>query len=78
MSQPSLSSNPFMLMIDPEVVIAAMEKSERLSGLNRHICRPLDRHLPLSGSTAEAGDATGEPVEADDASGEAAGGLLSD
>ena len=35
--------NPFMLMLNPEVVIAAMEASERLKQLNRHECRPLDR-----------------------------------
>ncbi len=35
--------NPFMLMINPEVVLAAMAKSERLGQLNRHLCRPLDR-----------------------------------
>ena len=35
--------NPFMLMLNPEVVVAAMEASERLKQLNRHECRPLDR-----------------------------------
>lgn len=40
--------NPFMLMINPEVVLAAMEKSERLSQLNRHLCRPLDRPTATS------------------------------
>ncbi len=39
--------NPFMLMINPEVVLAAVEKSERLGKLNRHLCRPLDR--PVTG-----------------------------
>lgn len=43
MAQTSLVQNPFMLMINPEVVLAAMESSERLSQLNRHLCRPLDR-----------------------------------
>jgi len=43
MSQPSSERNPFLLMLQPEVVLAAMAKSERLSGLNRHLCRPLDR-----------------------------------
>jgi hypothetical protein len=27
----------------PEVVLAAIAKSERLGQLNRHLCRPLDR-----------------------------------
>lgn len=35
--------NPFMLMLNPEVVVAAVEASERLKQLNRHECRPLDR-----------------------------------
>ena len=43
MSEQTLGHNPFMLMLNPEVVIAAMEKSEKLAQLNRHHCRPLDR-----------------------------------
>lgn len=47
--------NPFMLMINPEVVLAAMERSERLGQLNRHLCRPLDR--PVSpGADANAAE----------------------
>lgn len=52
MAQTSIVSNPFMLMINPEVVLAAVEKSERLSQLNRHLCRPLDR--PVLPGTAPA------------------------
>jgi hypothetical protein len=47
--------NPFMLMINPEVVLAAMAKSERLGQLNRHLCRPLDR-LVTPGADANAAD----------------------
>ncbi len=47
--------NPFMLMLNPEVVLAAIEKSERLGQLNRHLCRPLDRQTP-SGAPATEGD----------------------
>lgn len=43
MAQQSQVRNPFMLMLHPEVVIAAVENSERLGQLNRHLCRPLDR-----------------------------------
>lgn len=46
MAQSTAQHNPFMLMINPEVVFAAMEKSERLGQLNRHLCRPLDRISP--------------------------------
>ncbi len=54
MAHESTSPNPFMLMTHPEVVIAAMERSERLSQLNRHLCRPLDRHTPMPAEGAEA------------------------
>lgn len=37
------SQNPFMLMLDPQAVLEAIEHSERLEQLNSHICRPLDR-----------------------------------
>ncbi len=37
--------NPFMMMTDPEVILRAVENSERLSGLQRRICRPLDKPL---------------------------------
>jgi hypothetical protein len=45
MSQTLLTSNPFAFMMDPAAVIAAMERSERLSHLERRICRPLDRPM---------------------------------
>ncbi len=48
MSHPAQARNPFMLMISPEVVLAAVEKSERLGQLNRHLCRPLDRPTPTT------------------------------
>ena len=45
MPQTASQFNPFMLMISPEVVLAAIEKSERLGQLNSRMCRPLDRHI---------------------------------
>ena len=45
--------NPFMLMLNPEVILAAVEKSERLSQLNRHLCRPLDRPAPSTTTTGQ-------------------------
>jgi hypothetical protein len=57
MVQQPLVSNPFMLMIQPEVVLAAIEKSERLGSLNRRLCRPLDR---LPDNLALATDAEGD------------------
>jgi len=48
MDQQVTERNPFMLLLHPEAVIAAVEKSERLGRLNRHLCRPLDRPTPAS------------------------------
>jgi hypothetical protein len=55
--------NPFMLMMNPEIVLAAIEKSERLSQLNRQLCRPLDRIPP----GAPEAMADGEGLEEADA-----------
>lgn len=54
MPQQAAERNPFMLMISPEVVLAAVEKSERLGKLNRHLCRPLDRPVPATANNAAA------------------------
>ena len=51
--------NPFALMLDPQSVIAQIERSGRLEGLHRRVCRPLDK--PLLGVTLE------EPAEGGDA-----------
>jgi hypothetical protein len=56
--------NPFMLMLNPELVIAAMEASERLKQLNRHECRPLDRMAPVPAEGA-ANDAEAERDDLD-------------
>ena len=52
MSHQAQARNPFLLMINPEVVLAAVEKSERLGQLNRHLCRPLDRPTPSTSARA--------------------------
>ena len=38
-------SNPFVMMIDPETVLQAVERSEWLNRLDRQVYRPLDRPL---------------------------------
>lgn len=65
MTQTTAQQNPFMLMINPEVVFAAMEKSERLSQLDRHLCRPLDRITTVGAATDAAvdDDQDAEPVD---------------
>ncbi len=70
MTQTTALHNPFMLMINPEVVFAAMEKSERLSQLDRHLCRPLDRITPVGATTDAATDAAADDDEDADAIGD--------
>jgi len=41
-------------MLNPEIVLAAIENSERLGKLDRRLCRPLDR---LAGPAVAADDA---------------------
>ena len=41
----AISLNPFSLMMEPEVVLKAMERSQTLRGLRRHQLRPLDKPL---------------------------------
>ncbi len=51
---PSLS-NPFVMMTNPETILAAVERSERLNRLSSRIYRPLDRPLiPKVGAKALA------------------------
>jgi hypothetical protein len=37
--------NPFTMMTDPETILQAVERSDRLNRLQRRVCRPLDRPL---------------------------------
>ena len=71
MSQTVHERNPFMLMMNPEVVIAAMEQSERLRQLDRHLCRPLDRVSGPAGSAAAGDDADNDNDNDNDSDGEA-------
>ena len=43
--QASTLANPFVMMTDPETILLAVERSERLNRLNRKVYRPLDRPL---------------------------------
>lgn len=65
MTQQTMIANPFQLMLNPEAVLAAVERSERLGQLNRHLCRPLDRPAPGQAGGAEA--RAGEDSDIDDA-----------
>ncbi|MEI8155587.1 MAG: hypothetical protein WCH60_01890 [Burkholderiales bacterium] len=48
----ALALNPFSLMMEPELVLQTMERSQQLRGLRRHKLRPLDK--PLIPYTQEA------------------------
>lgn len=60
------SVNPFAMMLDPQAVLAQIERSERLDRLQRRICRPLDK--PLLGAAAEEDAAADGAGDADIAS----------
>jgi hypothetical protein len=52
MNTSALALNPFSLMMEPELVLQTMERSQQLRGLRRHKLRPLDK--PLIPYTKEA------------------------
>ena len=64
---PTPVQNPFALLMNPESVLQAIERSERLSRLHSRICRPLDK--PVIGRSKESGrsGAQADASEADDA-----------
>jgi hypothetical protein len=63
MTHPARVRNPFMLLINPEVVLAAIENSEMLGQLNRKMCRPLDGPAP-AGSAEDGDDDASERAQA--------------
>ena len=69
MPRVAVRPDPFTMMMNPAVVLDAMQKSERLQSLQRRVCRPLDRPLIPKVKTAElaAYDADiDEDIELDD------------
>lgn len=56
-------SDPFALMMNPEAVLAAVERSERLQRLQRHVCRPLDKPVIPCPGTEEAMTEAGELID---------------
>lgn len=61
MKSESLVHNPFMMLLSPEAVIAAMERSEKLGRLNRRLCHPLDRPVPANVAAGRARTAADLP-----------------
>jgi hypothetical protein len=41
------SAHPFALLLSPKEVCDAVARSERLSGLRRRVCRPLDKPMMI-------------------------------
>ena len=50
--------NPFVMLTDPESILQAVERSERLNRLRHTVCRPLDKPLipKVSAKDGEAAD----------------------
>jgi hypothetical protein len=61
-------NNPFAMMTNPADVLHAIGSSDRLSGLARHVCRPLDKpvNLRLIPSFVEYDIAIDAELETDD------------
>ena len=60
MTHAQIASNPFALMMNPEAVFAAIEKSERLARLTSQICRPLDKPTVARNGAADTPSAEGD------------------
>ncbi len=43
--QATTVANPFVMMTNPDTILQAVERSERLNRLSRKVYRPLDRPL---------------------------------
>lgn len=64
MDKSLLVSNPFALMMNPDDVLHAMQASDRLSRLQRRVCKPLDKPLlPKTGDAIEDDDSDDVPAE---------------
>ena len=60
MNASSHAANPFDMLINPQAILDAIERSTRLQSLDRKICRPLDKAAapkPIVGSDVAAFDA---------------------
>jgi hypothetical protein len=67
MKTTALELNPFSLMMEPELVLQTMERSQQLRGLRRHKLRPLDKPLiPYTKEALASRAAFDAAIEADD------------
>ena len=65
MSQQAQVRNPFMLLVNPGVVLAAIENSAHLNKLNSKLCRPLDGPTPATAVDDTDGEVQAEAEVAD-------------
>ena len=69
MDRAAIAANPFALMIAPEAIFAAIERSDRLARLKSTICHPLDKPRPEQPTVdVEAFDEQVESVAVDETS----------
>jgi len=67
MTTVQLALNPFSLMMEPELVLQTMERSQQLRGLRRHKLRPLDKPLiPLTKAALASRAAFDAAIDAED------------
>ena len=67
MKTAEISLNPFSLMMEPELVLQAMERSEQLQRLRRHTLRPLDKPLiPYTQQSLDSRAAFDAAIEAEE------------
>ena len=67
MKDTATALNPFSLMMEPELVLQTMERSQQLRGLRRHKLRPLDKPLiPYTKEALASRAAYDAAIDADD------------
>ena len=67
MKTAEISLNPFSLMMEPELVLQAMERSEQLQRLRRPKLRPLDKPLiPYTQQSLDSRAAFDAAIEAEE------------
>ena len=67
MKELALDLNPFSLMMEPELVLQTMERSQQLRGLRRHKLRPLDKPpIPYTKEALAAQAAFDAAIDAED------------
>jgi hypothetical protein len=64
-AKPLCAADPFDLLLTPDAVLQAMERSEHLGRLRRRICRPLDARGEHDGEVKSGNAATESRVARD-------------